>query len=287
MKDEFVNLGYVENIPHLELFDEVSKVIAEETLAEVNRNSDHVKPRRSFYTIYGKRMMDIAVSAIALTVTLPVNAIIAVCTYFDVGSPIIFRQVREGKDSKPFTIIKFRNMTNETDADGNLLPPDKRVTQFGRFVRKTSLDELLNFVSILKGDMSLIGPRPLPFEYDAYYSKRHKMRYAVRPGLECPILHVTNDVPTWTDQFENDIYYIENMSFLLDVKMVFKLVKMVFSKKGSAVRGSAVRGSFMGYHSDGRSINSQHVEKRYFIKALRRMGYDVSEQLSTESRKHS
>ena len=163
-------------------------------------------------------------------------------------------------------------MTNETDEQGNLLPPAQRVTKFGRFVRKSSLDELMNFWSIFKGDMSLIGPRPLPFEYQDYYSERHRMRYAVRPGLECPILHPKESL-TWADQFENDVYYVENVSFTLDLKMAFLLIKMVFSKKSSSMRGSAVRGSFLGYHRDGSSINSQMVEEHYYHEAVRRMGF--------------
>lgn len=274
--ENYVNLSNVETIPHLELFDEVSKVIAEETLETVNQNSSPVHPRKSFYTVCGKRTLDIAVSLVALTVTLPVNLVVGICTYFDVGRPIFFLQTREGKDGKPFTIVKFRNMTNETDEQGNLLPPSQRVTRFGKFVRRTSIDELLNFWSILKGDMSLIGPRPLPFEYSDYYSNRHKMRYAVRPGLECPIILPIEGAITWKDQFENDVYYVENVSFATDIRMAWKLVQMVFNKKSKAIRGNAVRGSFMGYQKDGTSVNSQFVEKRHFLEAVKRMGYDVS-----------
>lgn len=271
---EYVNLGLVEKIPHIELFDEVSKVIAEDNLEYVNQHSRPVIPKESFYTKYGKRLIDIVVSFVALVVTLPINLILAICTYFDVGKPIIFMQERVGKDETPFTIIKFRNMTNATDEDGNLLPPAQRVTRFGRFVRKTSLDELLNFWSIFKGDMSLIGPRPLPFEYQNYYSARHRMRCAVRPGLECPLIHrITDRKITWSDQFENDVYYVENVSLALDIKMILLLVRVVFSKKSNSMRGSAVRGSFLGYHKDGTNINSQMVEKEYYDKAIQRMGY--------------
>ena len=268
---ELVNLGKVEGISHPELFNKVAYEIAADTLEYVNQHDKMVVPRSSFYVKYRKRCIDIVVSSLALIITSHINLILAVCTFFDVGSPIIFKQERSGKNGKSFIIVKFRNMTNEMDENGTLLPPNQRVTKFGRFVRKTSLDELLNFWSVFKGDMSLIGPRPLPIEYDERYSKRHKMRYAVKPGLECPILHRVEHKITWADQFENDIYYVEHVSLLLDIKMIFGLVGMVFNKKGTAMRGNAVRGSFMGYNKDGSSINSQSVPPQYVEKAVKDM----------------
>lgn len=272
-EDSFVDLGKIENIPHPELFEEVSRVIAEDTLEYVNAHCKKVFPKNSFYIRYVKRCIDIVFSTGALIISLPINLIIAVCTYFDVGRPLIFQQERVGRLGVIFIIKKFRNMTNDTSKDGNLLPPHQRVTKFGKFVRKTSLDELLNFWSILKGDMSLIGPRPLPPEYNDFYSERHKMRHAVRPGLECPILYPIEGQVTWGTQFENDIYYVENASFWLDVKMIFALLRLVFNKKSSEIRGNALRGSFMGYQRDGTSIDSQKVERKYYEKALERMGY--------------
>ena len=273
----YVNLGLVKNIPHEELFHEVSIVIAEENLEYVNTHSKKVLPQDSFYTRYGKRIIDVIVSAIAIVITLPVNILLGLCTLCDVGRPIIFKQERVGIKEKPFTIIKFRNMSNETDEKGFLLPPSQRVTKFGKFVRKTSLDELLNFWSVLKGEMSIIGPRPLPYDYLDFYSNRHRMRFSVRPGLECPLLYAGKDKVIWSDKFENDIYYVENVSLLLDIKMIFALIKMVFDKEGTAIRGNAIRGSFMGYNKDGLSINSQKVQKNYFEKAIKRMGYEENE----------
>lgn len=242
------------------------QIIRDDTLSYVNEKFAKVVPKRSVYTVFVKRFIDFIVALLAFTVTLPINLIIGICTFFDVGRPLIFRQQRVGKDGKTFEIIKFRNMTNAKDENGELLPPKDRVTKFGKFVRKTSLDELLNFWSVLKGDMSLIGPRPLVGEYTSYMSDRHRMRTAVRPGLECPMIIETDHVSTWTEQFENDIYYVENVSFLLDIKMLFALVKMVFNRKSSAVRGNAQRGSFMGYDRDGNSIISKKVPVRYFEK---------------------
>lgn len=246
----------------------VRQLIREDTLEYINNKFEKVTPKKSIYTVFVKRFIDFFVALLALTVTLPVNLIIGICTYFDVGSPIFFKQERVGKDGKTFRIIKFRNMTNATNEKGELLPPKDRVTKFGKFVRKTSLDELLNFWSILKGDMSLIGPRPLVNEYAGYMADRHRMRTAVRPGLECPIIIKTDYASTWTEQFENDVYYVENVSFLLDVKMLFALVKMVFNRKSSSVRGNVQRGSFMGYSTDGNSIISKKVPRKYVDKIL-------------------
>ena len=225
---EYVNMGEVEGIPHIELFDTVSQIIAEENLAYVNEHSQKVKPRKTLYTLVFKRLLDICISFVALLVSLPINLFIAVCTFFDVGIPIMFKQERVGKDGKPFTIIKFRNMTNAVNENGELLPPDQRVTKFGKFVRKSSLDELLNFWSIFKGDMSLIGPRPLVCNYLGRYSDRHKMRHAVRPGLECPFVkEVPQTGRKWQDQFENDIWYVEHVSFLTDVRKCLGLLPLV------------------------------------------------------------
>lgn len=198
----------------------------------------------TIYAKYVKRLIDIVISFLALTATFPINFIIGIITYFDVGKPIFFRQQRVGKDLKLFTITKFRNMRNTYDKNGNLLPPDERVTEFGKFVRKTSLDELLNFWSIFKGDMSLIGPRPLLVEYLPYYNKRQLMRHAVRPGLECPSLVKRDHTRTWAEQFEDDVWYVEHISFLTDCRMLLALFKLVFDKNELKRRSGALRGRF-------------------------------------------
>lgn len=160
--------------------------IAVRNLEHANEVSDLVAPKTSFYSKTVKRAIDVILSIIALIVCFPVNLVLAIATYFDVGSPIIFKQTRTGKDLEPFTIYKFRNMTNERDEKGELLPPSQRVTKLGKFFRKTSLDELLNFWSVLKGDMSLIGPRPERPAFCQEFEKRiHGWDYRtlVRPGL--------------------------------------------------------------------------------------------------------
>ena len=160
-------------------------------------------------------------------------------------------------------MVKFRNMNNKTDSDGKLLPASERVTKFGKFMRKYSLDELLNFWSVLKGDMSIIGPRPMPEFFVERMSERHKMRHVVRPGLECPYT-----VPEGTKlnnyywKFENDIWYVENISFITDVKMLLKLIKLTFNMKN---RGNHAGGLsyFIGYDDDGHAISLRQAKEDY------------------------
>ena len=263
--ERLVNID--ENIDNMvpERRREIREKIAADTYEAVNAKMGPLKVRNTFYTRYGKRALDILISSVALVLTSPVNLVLAVCTFFDVGRPIFFRQQRIGRDLKPFTIIKFRNMKDERDANGNLLLGKDRVTKFGRIVRRTSLDELLNFVSIFRGDMSVIGPRPLPDAYTDFMTDRHRGRYSVRPGLECPFMRPLDHKITWGEQFDNDAWYAENVSFFLDVRMVFALVRAVFDPRGASMRGNSVRGSFMGYHADGTSINSQRVPEKYLL----------------------
>ena len=241
-------------------------------LPEINRQTVPVRARKSFYTEYVKRCIDIIVSGGALIVTLPINVILGVCTYFDVGRPIFFLQERTGRDGKTFCIVKFRNMTNATDEKGELLPASERVTKFGKFVRKTSLDELLNFWSVLKGDMSLIGPRPLVPEYAKRYSRRHRGRLAVRPGLECPPQSRNNRVRTWQEQFENDVWYVENVSLRTDLTLLVRLIQFALDKKSADARASVSgRGIFMGYSKDGRAINLDETDEDVIESVLAEM----------------
>lgn len=239
--------------------------LAADRLAAVNavQNAD-VVPSRTLYARYGKRILDVIISGLALLVTLPVNLIVGIITFFDVGRPIFFTQERLGRDGKVFTLVKFRNMRNTADANGDLLPGKDRVTKFGKFVRKTSIDELLNFWSVFKGDMSILGPRPLLPQYEARFSNRHRYRMAVRPGLECPPRKLTGEVWTWFEQFENDIWYVENLSFKNDCMMFWNLVKFALDRKSAAVRSAATRGTFMGYSEDGlRTISYEEIPGYY------------------------
>lgn len=242
----------------------LAEILAEERLPEINQGLKEIVPSTTLYARYIKRMIDIVISFVALVVTLPINLVIGIITIFDVGFPIFFRQQRIGKNEKIFTIIKFRNMRNDKDEKGDLLPASERVTKFGKIVRKTSLDELLNFWSILKGDMSLIGPRPLLPQYLVRFSKRHRGRFLVRPGLECPPRTLLNKAWTWQERFENDVWYVENLSFLVDCKMVINLVRYAIDPQMSNLRANANLGTFMGYDLHGEAITYEHIEQKYF-----------------------
>lgn len=238
---------------------EIADRLAEERLPMINASLEDVCPTKSFYAEHGKRIIDIFLALFALIVTFPINFLIAVLTWIDVGWPLFFKQNRLGKSGKIFHIFKFRNMKNITDNRGELLPATQRVTKFGKFVRRTSLDELLNFWSILKGDMSIIGPRPLVPEYGSRYNKRHKMRMAVRPGLECPPRKDLDHVWTWQEQFDNDVWYVENISFRTDCLMLWRLVKFTFDRKSTKIRSVSGRGTFIGYSLEGQAITLAEV----------------------------
>ena len=241
----------------------IASYVREHNLEMVNKVDITVTPKHTFYTKVIKRGLDIAISSVAIVATLPVNLVIGICTYFDVGKPIFFIQKRPGKDGKLFPIIKFRNMRNAVDEKGYWLPISERVTKFGAFMRKTSLDELLNFYSILIGDMSIIGPRPLADLYLKRYSNRHMMRHAVRPGLECPNIRNHGYSIGWNEQFENDIWYVENVSFPVDCKEVVTLFKMVFDRKTRKEHAVVGPGDFLGYDTDGKAFGANNVPEKY------------------------
>ncbi|NBI91030.1 sugar transferase [Lachnospiraceae bacterium] len=242
--------------------------LAKERLLVLNDFSEEYVIKETFYMKYGKRMIDIIVSIVALLVTLPINLIIGVITFFDVGFPILFSQERVGKNGKVFRIIKFRNMRNTVDGSGELLPARKRVTKWGNFVRKTSLDELLNFICVLKGDMSIIGPRPLVPQYMSRYSRKHLLRYAVKPGLECPPRDFKSKIRTWNDQFDNDVWYVQHLCLKTDIKMVFNLIRFTLDRKNADVRSAVERGDFIGYSEDGRAISLREVPDEYIEKVM-------------------
>lgn len=237
--------------------------LAEDVLPVINPKLEDVKPKNTIYVRYVKRAFDIIVSLSVLIVTLPVNLMLAIITFFDVGRPIFFFQNRLGMNGKLFKIVKFRNMRDLKDENGELLPPSMRVTKIGKIVRKLSLDELLNFWSILKGDMSLIGPRPLLPEHLNRYNKRHRQRLAVRPGLECPLLHKSSQQSFWQERFDNDVWYVENVSFLTDCKLLLNVILIALNKKSAEARASVSRGIFMGYDMDGIAITLEQVPQKY------------------------
>ncbi|MBR3236574.1 sugar transferase [Candidatus Saccharibacteria bacterium] len=177
-----------------------------------------------------KRFLDILLSLMAIIVLLPIYLIIAILVLIFMGWPIIFKQKRPGRNEKIFNMYKFRTMTNEKDKDGKLLPNEKRLTKFGNFLRKTSLDELPELFSILFGKMSIVGPRPLHVEYLKYYNKEQKHRHDVRPGLTGWAQVNGRNALTWKEKFKLDVYYVKNLSFGLDVKIVFMTIKQVICR---------------------------------------------------------
>lgn len=220
------------------------------------------KPRKSIYTCFIKRLLDISLSLFAIVILMPVYTIIAVLELFFHGSPVLYTVERPGKDEKLFKIYKFRSMTNERDETGALLPEEKRLTRFGKFLRRTSLDEIPEFFCILKGDMSIIGPRPLLIEYLSLYSPRYKARHSVRPGLACvPMLGAPQkNTWTWRDQFENDIYYVEHVSFLVDVKTVLSVA--LYMLRRNEVRTDDTRIPFDGSNYDETGTKDKMAEER-------------------------
>lgn len=246
-------------------------------LQKVNAQDTAVHPADNFYIRYTKRGLDLIISVPIVLFLFPLFCIFGICTFFDVGIPIFYKQTRIGKNGKPFVMVKFRNMNNNTDAEGKLLPAAQRITRFGKFMRKYSLDELLNFWSVVKGDMSLIGPRPLPVFFMDRMSERHKMRHVVRPGLECPYtMPKDTEISAYHWKYENDIWYIENVSFKTDLKMLIKLFKLTFNMKN---RGDHAEGLtyFIGYDDDGFATSLGKVQRAYegeFPNVRKKPGFD-------------
>lgn len=206
--------------------------------------SGEIKIVNTFYVKYVKRGIDIIISLFAVIITLPINLIIGIITLIDLGRPIFFMHERPGLGERPFTMVKFRNMTNDTDENGELLPASKRVTKIGKFLRQTSLDELLQFWLILQGKISIIGPRPLLMSYLPKYNKEQHKRHALKPGLECPLPHYSSEGTSWEERFKNDVWYVENVSFKTDVIMIFRLIKLVFNNDRSNVRSEKIDTAF-------------------------------------------
>ena len=193
-----------------------------------------------------KRVLDILASLFMLIILSPVLCIVAVLVRIKLGSPVLFKQQRPGKDEKIFRMYKFRTMTNQKDADGKLLPDEQRLTGFGKMLRATSLDELPELWNVLKGDMSLVGPRPLLVQYLALYDETQKRRHEVRPGITGYAQVKGRNSISWEQKFALDVYYVEHISFLLDCKVLFMTVGPVFRRKGINSQTSATVEVFTG-----------------------------------------
>lgn len=193
-----------------------------------------------------KRIIDIAGAIMAIIILSPVFLIIAILVWMKLGKPIMFHQERAGLRGRPFMLHKFRTMTNKKDENGELLPDEKRLTSLGRFLRSTSLDELPELYNVLKGDMSLVGPRPLPTKYLERYSAYQARRHEVKPGLTgWAVVHGRNAL-TWERKFDFDVWYVDNKSLILDIKIIFKTLPMIFKREGVSSENHVTMEEFMG-----------------------------------------
>ncbi len=199
------------------------------------------------YRKYFKRIIDFFISLLALICLSPILLVVTIWLHFaNKGAGEFFLQERPGKDAKIFKIIKFKTMTDERDADGNLLPDEVRLTKVGRFVRSTSIDELPQLINVLKGDMALIGPRPLLVQYLPLYSKEQARRHEVRPGItgwaQC---HGRNAI-SWTEKFALDVWYVDHCTFKTDLKVIFTTINKVLRRADISHDGSATMEAFNG-----------------------------------------
>ena len=204
-----------------------------------------MKPYRNFF----KRAIDIVASGGALLVlSIPLAAVTVWLHFANKGAGAFFFQERPGKNGEIFKVVKFKTMTDERDSDGKLLPDADRLTKVGRFVRSTSIDELPQLWNVFKGDMSLIGPRPLRVHYLPLYSSIQARRHEVRPGITgWAQTHGRNSI-TWTKKFEYDVWYVDNLSFLLDCKIIFLTIQKVFKREGISAEGQATAEAFNGHN---------------------------------------
>lgn len=193
-----------------------------------------------------KRFFDAILAALALLMLAPVMLVTALLVRRYLGSPVLFSQTRPGFKGKPFQVYKFRTMTDARDSDGNLLPDDVRLTPFGLFLRSSSLDELPQLFNVLKGDIALVGPRPLLMAYLPLYSARQALRHDVRPGITGWAQVNGRNAISWEQKFELDVWYVENQSFWLDLKILALTLKKVFVKEGISADGTHTMPRFNG-----------------------------------------
>ena len=198
------------------------------------------------YKRFVKRCLDFLLSLAALIILSPVLLLVAILVRCKLGSPILFKQKRPGLHEKIFCMYKFRTMTDAKDADGNLLPDEMRLTKFGKLLRSTSLDELPELFNILKGDMAIVGPRPLLVQYLPRYNERQHHRHDVRPGFTGLAQVNGRNSISWQEKFEWDVRYVENVSFLMDLRIIAKTVKVVLKRDGISSETSVTMEEFRG-----------------------------------------
>lgn len=202
------------------------------------------------YEKFVKRCLDFLLALTALIMLSPVILIVAVLVKIKLGSPIIFKQKRPGKDEKIFCMYKFRTMTEKRNADGELLPDEERLPRFGRLLRSTSLDELPELWNIVKGDMSIVGPRPLLIQYLSLYNERQRHRHDVRPGITGLAQVNGRNAISWEEKFDWDIRYVTNITFIGDVKIILKTIKIVLEREGISSDTAVTMEYFTGNNDD-------------------------------------
>ena len=213
---------------------------------KIQQNEKSTEHKKGFYEKYMKRPQDFCCALAAIIVLSTVMLVTAVLVRIKLGSPVVFKQERPGLHGKIFTLYKFRTMTDQTDENGELLPDEKRLTKFGKLLRSTSLDELPELLNILKGDMSVVGPRPLLVQYLPLYNEHQARRHEVRPGFTgYAQVHGRNAI-TWEDKFDKDVYYVDHVTFMGDWKIIFQTVKTVLTKEGISSETAATMEAFRG-----------------------------------------
>ncbi len=236
-------------------------------MEKTGRNGNKSR-RPSFYQRFMKRFLDVVFSAFALVLLSPIMLIIAIVLKCTLKSDIIFAQYRPGRNGKPFKLYKFRSMTNRLDEDGELLPDNQRITKFGLFLRKANLDELPQLFNILKGDMSVIGPRPRLIKDMVFYDESVMEAYSIRPGLS-GLSQVTGgrSKSTWEEIFEKDLEYVHNVTFINDVKIFFKTLFIIFTPKG---RCGDANSSYREYYYADYLLKTGKIDKLQYEKGIGR-----------------
>lgn len=198
------------------------------------------------YRRFGKRLIDLTVAGLGLALLSPVLLVLAILVRFKLGAPVLFRQLRPGLNSAPFTLRKFRSMTDQRDDNGALLPDARRLTAFGRWLRSTSLDELPELWNVLKGEMSLVGPRPLRLEYLEHYTPEQARRHEVRPGITGLAQVTGRNGQSWEERFSLDVWYVDHCSLKLDLYIIWRTVRVVLRREGISASGHATMPRFAG-----------------------------------------
>jgi lipopolysaccharide/colanic/teichoic acid biosynthesis glycosyltransferase len=215
-----------------------------------------------FYLRYAKRPFDLLLAIPASIILSPILLLVAAVVRFRLGSPILFRQQRPGLHGQPFTIIKFRTMTDARDAQGDLLPENERMTSVGRFLRSSSLDELPELWNVVRGEMSWVGPRPLLMEYLKFYSPEQARRHQVRPGITGWAQVNGRNAISWDDRFQLDVWYVDHLSFAVDMRILYLTVVNVLTRRGISPPGQEIMPKFTGSLAGGLQPTGQRLQER-------------------------